>query len=63
MVTECMCFRWQMPSGTVAVATDLDASSELSVICIYLLQQNLGLLPIALALETVTRLSPSAGTP
>ena len=32
------------------MATDLDASSELCVICIYLLQQNLDLLMISLRL-------------
>ena len=33
--------------GTVAVATDLDASSELRVICTDLLQHNIDLLVIA----------------
>ena len=35
---------------TVAVATDLDTSSELSFICIYMLQKNLNLFPVALRL-------------
>ena len=40
---------------TVAVATDLDASSELLVICIYLLQQNLDLLVITLRLAVLPK--------
>ena len=41
--------------GTVAMATDLDASSELSVIFIDLLQQNLQLLTIALRLVVLLK--------
>ena len=41
--------------GNVAVAIDLDASSELRVICIYLLQQNLDLLVIALRLVVLLK--------
>ena len=41
--------------GTVAVATDLDASSELRVICIDLLQQNLDLLTITLGLVVLPK--------
>ena len=41
--------------GTVAVATDLDASSDMSVICIDLLQQNLNLLTIALGLVVLPK--------
>ena len=36
--------------GTIAMSTDLDASSELRVICIDMLQQNLDLLTIAIGL-------------
>ena len=41
--------------GNVAVATDLDSSSELRVICIDLLQQNLDLLTIALGLVVMPK--------
>ena len=41
--------------GTVSVATDLDASSELRVVCIDLLQQNLDLLTIALGLVVMPK--------
>ena len=41
--------------GTVAVAKDLDASSELHVICIDPLQQNLDLLTIALRLVVLPK--------
>ena len=41
--------------GTVAVTTYLDASSELRVICIDLLQQNLDLLAIALGLVVLPK--------
>ena len=41
--------------GTVDVVTDLDASSEMRVICIDLLQKNLGLLAIALRLVILTK--------
>ena len=41
--------------GTVAVATDFGASSELRVICIDLLQQNFDLLTIALGLVALTK--------
>ena len=40
---------------TLAVATDLNTSSELHVICIYLLQQNLELLTIALRLVVLPK--------
>ena len=42
-------------SVIVAVATDLDASSELRVICIYLIQQNLDLLVITLRLVVLPK--------
>ena len=41
--------------GTVAVATDFDASSELGVIFIYMRQQNLDLFTIALRLVVLTK--------
>ena len=41
--------------GTVAVATDLDANSEIRVICIDLLQQNLDLLTITLRLVVLPK--------
>ena len=41
--------------GTVALAIDLDASSELRVICIDLLQHNLDLLTIALRLVVLPK--------
>ena len=41
--------------GTVAVATDLDTSSELRVIFIDMLQKNLNLLTIALGLVVLPK--------
>ena len=41
--------------GTVAVATDLDARSDLRVICIDLIHQNLELLTIALRLVVLPK--------
>ena len=41
--------------GTVDLATDLDASSELRVICIYLIRYNLELLTIALRLVVLSK--------
>ena len=48
MCTELSCSVIEV--GTVAVATDLGASSELHVICIDLLQKNIDVLTIALGL-------------
>ena len=48
MCTEVSCSFIEV--GTVAVATGLYASSELHVICIDLLQQNIDVLTIALGL-------------
>ena len=48
MCTEVSCSVIEV--GTVDMATDLDASSEMRVICIDLLQQNIDLLMIALGL-------------
>ena len=53
MCTEVSCSVIEV--GTVAVATDLDARSELHVICIDLLQQNLDLLTIALRLVVLPK--------
>ena len=41
--------------GTIAVATDLDASSELIFICIYMLQKNLGLFTIDIRLVVLPK--------
>ena len=52
MCTEVSCSVIEI--GTVAIATYLDASSELRVICIDLLQQNLDVLTIPLGLFVLT---------
>ena len=53
MCTEVSCSFIEV--GTVAVATDLDASSVLCIICIDLLQQNLDLLTIPLWLVVLLK--------
>ena len=53
MCTELSCSVIEV--GTVAVATDSGASSEIRVICIDLLQQNLDLLTISLRLVVFTK--------
>ena len=53
MCTEVSCIVIKV--GTVAVVTDLDASSELRVICIDLIQQNTDLLVISLRLVVLLK--------